>query len=291
LSNDERVTLAEHTLLRYHYDRRASADPVGTRPEYSSVRASFISRLQRSSLLLPDYLASVILAVAEQSGLLSDGKLYWVERTCFNELYAAQIFTWWDRAKLIQIIRDPRDTYAARLKRGSEHNSISAFAYTWRRSALQASRNMAAHGKERCLILRYEDLVRDPGGEIERICSFLGIPQEPIVLRPTKAAGRSPWIGNSAYGGEFAGVEARSLGRWRTLLGTNQVALLETLLRHEMLEHGYEPEIHASLIRHLEALPHRLVNFVRHIRNSKLRAVWNRPGLRWPSPGGPGRRI
>jgi len=276
LTNDQRIPLAERILLRHHYDRR-NLPPSPDRPDYGVVRQVFLERLLGSTLLLSDYLSSAILAVAQVTGTLDERKRRWIERTCFNELHADKIFEWWREARLIQIIRDPRATYAARLKRKAEHNTVSAFAHTWLRSARQARRIQRLFGSVRFMKIRYEDLVREPELETERMVNFLDIQEDRILLRPTQHAGREDWTGNSAYGKTYSSIEDSSVARWRSLLTPAQLLLLETLLGDEMLLHGYEPDSTPSTVRSLRALPHRLVNVARGYRDGRIRPVWNRP--------------
>ena len=125
--------------------------------------------------------------------------------------------------------------------------------------------------------IRYEDLVREPELETERMVNFLDIQEDRILLRPTQHAGREDWTGNSAYGKTYSSIEDSSVARWRSLLTPAQLLLLETLLGDEMLLHGYEPDSTPSTVRSLRALPHRLVNVARGYRDGRIRPVWNRP--------------
>jgi len=275
--NEERIPLAERTLLRHQYDRRDLSPQGDGGADYASVRAHFLERLLRTSLLLSDFLSAAILANAEVNGVLGEQKRLWVEGTCFNELHGERIFEWWKHARLIQIIRDPRATYAASLKCKAEHNSVSAFAHMWLRSARRARHNQSTYGSVRFLKVRYEDLVRDPRLEMERTTNFLDIQEDNVLLRPTLNSGREDWTGNSTDRQPFSGIEASSVDRWRSLLSPAQTVLLETLLGDEMLLHGYEPQSTPSSIRRLRVLPYGLMNIARGFREAGIRDSWNRP--------------
>ncbi len=282
------IALAERTLLRYHYERR-NHPSTQLEVDYDTLRWAFIDRLLATDLHLAAYLSSAILATAETTGRLTGRELCWAERTCFNELYTQQIFHWWTDAHLVQIIRDPRATYAARLRRHAPHNSVSAFAYSWLRSARKASDNASALSRGRFLKVRYEDLVQDTQKEMERIASFLDLEPDPILWRPTRISGTELWTGNSAYGDSFDGVQTTSVERWRKILSRSEVALLESLLRDEMPRHGYEPVTTPGTAAALRALPHRALNAVRQWKDrrsdpgSKGKVV-RRPDRHGPRP-------
>jgi hypothetical protein len=181
-----------------------------------------------------------------------------------------------------QIIRDPRATFAARQKRLAGRDSISAFAYSWLRSARAAQRNPAFSAPGRFLEVRYEDLVGNPATQVSRLARFLSIQEEDILSRPTVQGGRLPWTGNSAYGKQFHGVQTSSVERWRQALHPAEIQLIEALLRDEMLAHGYEPAYRASASLKVRAAGLRLLIVARQVRDRAIVPPWSRAA---PSEG------
>ncbi|MFH1185533.1 MAG: sulfotransferase, partial [Chloroflexota bacterium] len=106
MTNDERIPLAERTLLLCRSDGSDTLAREAIALDFVAVRARFVERLLGSTMLLSDYLSSAILSIGEVSGTLNERRRLWVERTSFNELHAHQIFAWWQHARLIQIVRD-----------------------------------------------------------------------------------------------------------------------------------------------------------------------------------------
>ncbi len=86
-------------------------------------------------------------------------------------------------ARFIHVIRDGRDVALSRWKRslGKEPASAAQVAETWERRIRRAQRQggKVAHYTE----LRYEDLVTDTEPNLRRICDFLELEWDPIVLR------------------------------------------------------------------------------------------------------------
>jgi hypothetical protein len=148
----------------------------------------------------------------------------WVEKTPQNERYAAR-FAPLKRARFIQLVRDPRATFAslAQIYRSVDSRAFDAaeHARAIGRSLRLASVN-AQRLADRYLVVRYEDLIASPAAEIERVRRFLEIPPDPTLLVPT--AGGHAVLANSSFGAGDAG--AIDGPRSPPVLSPEQLALL-----------------------------------------------------------------
>ena len=106
------------------------------------------------------------------------GRRRWGEQLGFVERFARPIFAAHADARMIHMIRDPRDARldARRGRTGWE-------TARWLRSARLAERNADTYG-ERYRIVRYEAFRADPERTVVEICAFLG----EDVLPPMRAA-------------------------------------------------------------------------------------------------------
>lgn len=130
----------------------------------------------------------------------------WVDKTPQNERYAAR-FAPLGRARFIQLVRDPRATFAslAQIYRSGESEPCDAAEHARAigrslRLAIVNARRLA----DRYLVVRYEDLIARPAEEIERVRRFLDIPADPTLLVPT--AGGQAVRANSSFGAGAAGA-------------------------------------------------------------------------------------
>jgi hypothetical protein len=185
-----------------------------------------------------DILSATVLAYGEAVGKLTPQTRHWVEKTPFNERYAAQIFAWWPEARCVHMLRDPRDNYASFFRK-HPNSSPAVFASTWRESARAGLRNQRKYGSDRYLLLRYEDFARDPETAISQLCAFLGIEDNAALRNPTR--GGKPWQGNSMFPDRFSSISAAPVGRWRELLSPSDRFVLETLCASFMRSLHYEP--------------------------------------------------
>ena len=84
--------------------------------------------------------------------------------------------------------------------------------------------------------MRYEQAVLDAGGVARGVHADLGL--EPAVLSELCDQYGRPFRGNSSFSND-AGID--SIDRWRTVLDSRAVRLIESLCLPEMLALGYEP--------------------------------------------------
>jgi hypothetical protein len=105
------------------------------------------------------------------------------------------------------------------------------------------------------MVIRYEDLVKNPKEIMLAVCRHVGIDFLEELLRPTRA-GKS-WQGNSAHQAAFSGVDASTVDRWREQLDPREVWWIELHCRQGMEIAGYPLATDArfSLWRWLKRLP------------------------------------
>jgi hypothetical protein len=104
------------------------------------------------------------------------------------ERFAEIVFAAYPDAKMIHMVRDPRDRYAAALDdmlrgQGSRRPGWKAgwSVARWQYSARLAERNRRRF-PDRYLVLRYEALLQDPGKTLAAVCDFLGETFDPRLL-------------------------------------------------------------------------------------------------------------
>ena len=84
----------------------------------------------------------------------------------------------------------------------------------WKDSTLAAIRNKQQFGKRVCII-KFEDLIGDPGSVMHYLAEFLGIEFDPVLLTPT--FNKSPIRANTSFKEETTGIVKSTLARHQTL--------------------------------------------------------------------------
>ncbi|HEV2363517.1 MAG TPA: sulfotransferase [Caulobacteraceae bacterium] len=127
-------------------------------------------------------------------------------------------------ARVIFAIRDPRDVVWSCFRNNFQMNALT-YAFTDLVEAAQCyAATMALARLYRNLLslpwfdLRYEDLVHDFAGGLERMCRFLGIEFEAPMADVAATAARRP-IRTPSAAQVRAGLNRQGLGRWRAYAG------------------------------------------------------------------------
>jgi len=165
-----------------------------------------------------------------------EGKLYWTEKTPGHICYLDPIMAIFPNAKVIIVVRDPRDVFLSHKGVPWGVRNPVVLARQWRmttRKALSASRS-------EWLLVRYEDLVARPEETIRLVTSFVGIPFEDQLLRFYETAGpnydsaREPWKTRAS-----SPIDSSNIGKWRRGLRPVEGATIEAIASAEMSSLGY----------------------------------------------------
>lgn len=110
------------------------------------------------------------------------GKRRWGDQLGLVERFADLIFSSYPDAKMIHMIRDPRDQSAEGVDKKHRGRGKSGWLTArWKFSAHLAQHNSRRYNK-RYLVVRYEDLMQDTENVLRRICTFLNEDFLPAML-------------------------------------------------------------------------------------------------------------
>jgi hypothetical protein len=168
------------------------------------------------------------------------GKPRWGDKSLNTERYADAIFHAYPGARILHMVRDPRDRFSSSLVRWkTRRGGVGAGTAEWLSSIRLAKRNQRRY-PDRYRIVRYESLVQEPEPMLRGICAFIGEEYTPRMLR-MDGAGKFAEQSNSSYGRRDRGViSTDSIGRFREVLSPRQIATIQSLAREEMASLGYQ---------------------------------------------------
>jgi O-antigen/teichoic acid export membrane protein len=168
----------------------------------------------------------------------------WGEKTPGHALWLPQIYDLFPRARVLFMVRDPRDvlvSYDERWNSGRRDSDYLASTAALLKYYLVNLLHRPGFPPEQIRWVKYESLAAQPAAEIEEICAFLGVDFEPAMLdfyhkhanvQQDMAEGQ-----HHALLSKPASVE--HIGRYQKVLGPSQIALVERLLGEEMRTLGY----------------------------------------------------
>lgn len=159
------------------------------------------------------------------------GKLRWAEKTPGNVCHMDRIFSGWPEARVLHIIRDPKDVLAS-LRESNKWDQPEIFAEKWCAflPRVEAARKAGLLNKQNYFEVRYESLVSHPEPETRRILDFLGEPWESAV---------ADFVGKDQdYEKvlEVTGRESSTLARLKRPLEQDRIGIWRHVLSKEDIE-------------------------------------------------------
>jgi Sulfotransferase family len=129
------------------------------------------------------------------------GKPRWGDKSLNTERYARPILDAYPDARIVHMIRDPRDRFASSVTRWQRRRGgIGAGTAEWLASARLAVRNARDHGGSYRLI-RYESLVAAADDVMRGVCEFIGEPFAPEMMAmqgaPVGPSPPVPWAASA----------------------------------------------------------------------------------------------
>lgn len=138
---------------------------------------------------------------------------------------ASKMVTLFPKAKIIHLIRDPRDVARSSIGMGWTGNSYFGVDH-W--VDTERGWDAADVDETRVLTVYFEKLMANLEEELTRICAFLDLEFEPGMLAYYK---------NSSYGPPDPNISQK----WRQKAGSREIALIEGRCGALLEERGYEP--------------------------------------------------
>ncbi len=169
------------------------------------------------------------------------GKPRWGDKSLHTEHYADKVFSEFPKAKIVHMLRDPRDRYASVLKRYQDRaeKGVAAATGRWLASAKVASRNVDLY-PDRYMTLRYETLASQPEETLHEVCAFIGEQYMPRMLAMRGAPEHGNTGGNSSFENFQPGtISTKSIGRFRKVLDQQDIAFMQTCAGRDMVTFNY----------------------------------------------------
>lgn len=191
----------------------------------------------------------------------NEGDLKWLG---FNDNWCSEFFgplaRTYKNAKFISIIRDVRAAIASHIrlvdavhtnpqyqKNQGDATMIAltmSFARCWRKHvAFSYHYQMSKLLDGRMLVVRYEDLVKDPRKETKRMCDFLDIDYIDDMINTDRFIGQDggKWLPNSNQENvPQNGIFTSTVDRWKSTLSTDLLSLIELITGPDLEISGYD---------------------------------------------------
>ncbi|MBK7784350.1 MAG: sulfotransferase [Gemmatimonadetes bacterium] len=120
----------------------------------------------------------------------AQGKRLWGDKDPGNMERIDRLHRWFPECRILHIIRDGRDACLSQQQQDFGIQDLFECAECWREQVEWVRRLGVVLGS-RYLEIRYEDLLEDPAGQLQRVCGFLGVAWAPAMLEYHRHVDRS----------------------------------------------------------------------------------------------------
>ncbi len=171
------------------------------------------------------------------------GKPRWGDKSLHTEHYADRVFREYPNAKIIHMIRDPRDRYASVRKRhGRDNPRLGGSTGRWLFSMNRALRNLKRYPNQYKIVC-FEDITRDPEGVMKDVCAFIGEEFAPEMMSMSGAAEHTNVGGNSSFERIEPGkISKKPVGRYREVLSNLEILYIQMFTGKFMQRFGYQKQ-------------------------------------------------
>jgi hypothetical protein len=161
------------------------------------------------------------------------GKPRWGVQSVCVEYYTESIFAAYPTVKMIHMIRDPRDRFAAQIIHGyarGGRRKVAIATANWLYSVGLAKRNQKRY-PHRYKVVCYEALASQPKETIRDVCAFLDEDYTPAMF----ATKDSPRYRNEDVSTAF-------IGCFHQMMSRREIAFMQAYAKRDMLAYNYELE-------------------------------------------------
>jgi hypothetical protein len=171
---------------------------------------------------LDDLKAAAVLRCFYEAAAENAGKVRWGDDTPSYLKRMRRIQRALSEARFVHVIRDGRDTLAAR---PAAINTGAAIATGQRWNKKVRSVRVQAHLMNHLLEVRFEDLIAEPEATLRRVCEFIELPFEAAMVDPPERSRIEDELG--------------PVGCWRERLEPEQLGAFEEVAGVMLDELGY----------------------------------------------------
>jgi hypothetical protein len=209
-------------------------------PEFAAALRSgdVYGQLRNSAADLSRFAALPSVAAAQiYSVMLTESDATWKgNKTPQNTENIDALLRLFPESHFVLITRDVRDVCLSWRKKWGK--DVLRCAEKWRTRMVQGCHSLAALPKDRGLIVRYEDLLRDTEAVGRKVCALLDVPFETRMVAYHEQVGKVI-DGHKNYGRP---IDPGNAGKWRGELSSREVHRIEEIAYDTMQHLGYQPE-------------------------------------------------
>ena len=188
-----------------------------------------------------------LFALFHEHNAKRDGKNRWGDKSLYIERFFHNIIKEYPDAKILHMMRDPRDRYASVKNRyENDRGRVGAATGKWWYSAKLANQHMIDYPGNYSIVT-YEELVKEPEKTLKEVCEFIDVEYSPQMITMRGAPKLREMGGNSSFDRFEPGeISTKSVGRYQSVLTKYETAFIQNYAARFMKKFGYsldDPEL------------------------------------------------
>lgn len=168
------------------------------------------------------------------------GKSRYGDKSVAYALRVQEISALLPETRFVHLIRDGRDAALAYLDARYGPRQIDEGVQRWRYRVEWVRREGQKLGADRYLELRYEDLLDDPETNLRRVCAFISLPFDPVMLRYFERPAIHVASAARPEDTHLVLPPTKGLIDWRSTLSAQDKAVADALAGDLLAKMGYE---------------------------------------------------
>ena len=198
-------------------------------------RDYFRSLVQEEARTWADVFSILVQSYASDANMMYGPDTLICEKTPLHIEYQQELKEIFPAAKIIYLVRDPRDVVASLKSCSWASTSVIKNAHYWSKTIQLMEKT------DRHLLVKYEDLVDYPDREFTKIGDYLGLSISEDVLT-TQAPNEDKESADPKNTASYKPIDSSFKEKWRTLLSQpdRELEVIETICAEEMKEMGYQ---------------------------------------------------
>ena len=250
LNSHSKISVPHETFFIHQYDRLASLGSLDDRAVRARilneiaadrfvVEGSFMTAAGRDAAMEETTFAAMTARLFEAYAA-REGKTIWGDKTPSYEPRASLLAHMFPEARFVHIVRDIRAVAASTKQLSWGTRDVETLAIDWNLATLTANRIGRLLG-DRYMMFRYEDLVTEPVGVVQRICAHLDVPFEAAMLEFHRdAQAHTPETAKRWHQNSMRAPDPAKIDEWRKLLSAAEISLIEGRAGNTLSRFGYD---------------------------------------------------
>ena len=206
--------------------------------------------------------------------------LRFASKTVLETEFFPELLNWFPNLRFVYVLRNPYSHYVSTVKslrthtsraKGQKHEGmkLSAIRNPYPYIGHEISRMkhsyyfMEKYSRlypTHFYVLIYEDLLKNSKKEMEKLCDFLGIQFDPVLLKPTLL--NQLWYGNSWHYSDFTGIDKRPLKKWKKEISKVEIRFLNKFFGSFIKRYFHKEESRVPVWKPLHISEYKITNYL-----------------------------